>query len=168
MTPGLPFSSARSTKVLRIAATSPTALTTAKLMMWVKLESPGVMPVMLSHGQWNQDGYFLQTFNGGLRFDLEGVGTLDAGHIEPGRWYHIAATYDGIVMKIYLNGREVGSKPASGMPKPCSRNLYIGRYELPGDEYETDCQVAAVRIYTIGLTSQEVAAEYNRLAGRLR
>ncbi len=138
------------------------------LMMWVRLESPGVMPVMLSHGAWVQDGYFLQTYNSTLRFNLEGVGTLDAGHIEPGKWYHIAATYDGIAMKVYLNGQEVGSRPASGAPKPCSRNLYIGRYEMQGDEYETDCQVAAVRVYTVGLTAAEVTAEYSRLADKLR
>ena len=138
------------------------------LMMWVRLESPGIMPVMLGHGAWAQDGYFLQTFSGTLRFNLEGVGTLDAGRIEPGKWYHVAATYDGIAMKVYLNGLEAGSKQATGAPRPCSRNLYIGRYEFPGDDFETDCRIAAVRIYTVGLTAQEIAAEYNRLADKLK
>lgn len=138
------------------------------LTMWVKLESAGAMPVMLGHGLWSLDGYFLQTYNGNVRFNLEDVGTLDAGHIEPGKWYHIAATYDGIAMKLYLNGREVGSQQASGKPKPSSRTLWIGRYEYPDDEYATDCRIAAVRIYNVGLTDREVATEYARLADKLK
>ncbi len=138
------------------------------LSMWLKLEYRGDMPVVLGHGLWSMDGYFLQIYNNGVRFNLEGVGTLDAGHIEPGKWYHIAATYDGIAMKVYVDGQEVGSQQASGMPKPSGRNLYIGRYEYPDDQYRTDCHIAAVRIYTVGLTGEEVAAEYNRLTDKLK
>ena len=137
------------------------------LEMWVKLDKPGVMPVLLGHGMWQQDGYFLQTFGGRIRFFLAGVGTLDAGSIEPGKWYHVAATYDGSDMAVYLNGELAGRQEASGSITPSGRNLYIGRYELEDAQYQTDCMITAVKLYPTALTPQDVKKEYEQLSGKL-
>lgn len=139
------------------------------IMMWLKLESEDFqIPVFLSHGLFNQDGYFLQAIGGRLRFYLHGVETLDAGQITPGRWYHIAACYDGREMTIYTNNTKAGSKPASGEIKPANRTLYIGRYDEAGSTFETACRMADVRIYSFGLSAEEVAQEYSKLADKLR
>ncbi len=37
-----------------------------------------------------------------------------AGELEPGVWYHVAATYDGARMRIYKDGVEVASTSKTG------------------------------------------------------
>jgi len=48
-----------------------------------------------------------------LRFRLQALGgtrtlVASSGDLEPGRWYFAAATYDGLRMRLYLNGDLVG------------------------------------------------------------
>ncbi len=43
-----------------------------------------------------------------------------------GTWYHIAATYDGVTAKIYINGVLNSSKPASGTVGNAHGKLYLG------------------------------------------
>jgi len=55
-----------------------------------------------------------------LRFRLRTLGytyTLKAtqGDIAPGQWQFVAATYDGLRMRLYLNDQEVGDRYASGL-----------------------------------------------------
>jgi hypothetical protein len=136
--------------------------------MWVKLESAGAMPVLLCHGAWDIDGYFLQVLGGQLRFFMAGAGTIDAGPIQPGRWYHIAGTYDGSEMLTYINGELVGRSESSGQPIQCTRNLYIGRYDMSGSDWETECRITAVRIHSIALLPDEIRRSYQQLAGKLK
>lgn len=138
------------------------------LAMWVKLEDPGIMPVLLSHGLWGVQGYFVQIYGGQVRFYLHGVGTVDAGSVKAGEWHHIACTYDGYEMSVYLDGRQVGRLLGSGEVSQSAFNLYVGRYEYPGPDFETDCRMTGVRIYSTALTADEIKAEYDRLAGKLR
>jgi len=42
-------------------------------------------------------------------------------------WYHIAASYDGTTMKIYVNGAEVGATTQTGFVVGNNGPLYIGR-----------------------------------------
>ena len=42
------------------------------------------------------------------------------------RWHHVAATHDGKVMRIYLDGKETASKPVAGTIKVAERDLIIG------------------------------------------
>jgi hypothetical protein len=136
--------------------------------MWVKLEKPGVIPVILSHGLWSVNGYFVQILGGQVRFFLDGVGTVDAGSVVAGKWYHIGCTYDGYEMAVYLNGQRVGRLLAGGQMSGSQFSLYIGRYEYPGPEFETDCRMTAVRLYSTALSSVEVKAEFARLAEKLQ
>jgi hypothetical protein len=133
------------------------------IAMWVRLESPGVMPVLFCHGAWEQDGYFIQVLHGQVRFNLHGVGTLDAGSIAPGKWHHIAATYDGFEMAVYIDGVLAGKKQADGQIAPCARNLYIGRYEVDAPEYAVDCRIAEVKLLSTALSPEEVKEEHSRL-----
>lgn len=54
-----------------------------------------------------------------LRFRLKTNGTTTTqfasiGAMSNNTWYHVAATYNGATMKIYLDGAEVGSTPKTG------------------------------------------------------
>ena len=41
-------------------------------------------------------------------------------------WYHVAATYDGVTLKLYLNGNEIGTKAYTSTQKIGMNNLGIG------------------------------------------
>jgi hypothetical protein len=134
---------------------------------WVKLVSRGVMPVFVCHGVWDSDGYFVQCAGGGIRFFLGGVGTLDAGSLQTGRWTHVAVTYDGAQMTIYIDGTMAGAREAFGPIGPAARKLYVGRYEFAGKEYDVDGFIAAFRLYPYALTPAQIIEHYGEIAGRI-
>jgi len=134
---------------------------------WVKLKSAGTMPVFVCHGAWESEGFFVQYLGGSVRFFLGGVGVLDAGALVIGRWTHIAATYDGAEMRLYLNGKLAGARPAMGAIIPSYKPLYVGRYELWDKAYDVDGFITAFRLYGYALDDKQVAAHYGRLEAKL-
>jgi len=130
---------------------------------WVKLSSPGVMPVFISHGMWDLDGMFIQYYNSQIRFYLECVGCLDAGQLELGKWTAVAATYDGAEMVAYINGRRAGSQPAAGVIEPANRSLFIGRYENESKEFQVDGWMGGVRIFPYAATPEQAQAHYQEM-----
>lgn len=129
----------------------------------VKLRSFGNIPVFISHGSYDLDGYFVQYFNGRIRFHLAGMGDLDAGHLDLNRWTAVTATYDGAEMVLYVNGKKVGSKPAADTIRSAVRPLYVGRYELLSKEFEVDGWMAGMRLYGYALSADEAKAQYEGL-----
>jgi hypothetical protein len=47
-------------------------------------------------------------------FDLAGVGQLETNLPTAGTWHHVAATYDGNTMKMFVDGWLAGSLAATG------------------------------------------------------
>lgn len=133
------------------------------VLFWVKLASPGVMPVLISHGMWDADGMFVQYYNSGIRFYLGGVGTLDAGGLKLGEWTAVAATYDGAEMTLYVNGSKVGSRPASGIINPCNRSLFVGRYETESKDFHVDGWMGGIRMYAYAVAPEVIEAHYQEM-----
>lgn len=50
-------------------------------------------------------------------------------------WSHVAATYEGTKMKIYVNGQLTGELSKSGILNAGGDNLYMGRDEAPAGQY---------------------------------
>ena len=70
--------------------------------------------------------YRLLAENGELLFDLAGVGQVK-GKLPPAReWHHVAATYDGQIMRLFVDGRVIAEKPAAGALAITSNPLHIG------------------------------------------
>lgn len=137
------------------------------VQFWVKMRGPGVMPVFLSHGAWNQDGFFLQYYNSQVRFWLGGPGCLDAGGIEMGRWTAVTATYDGAEMALYVNGRKVGSQPATGLIISGAHSLFVGRYEYESKEFEIDGWIGGVRLYSYAVSPEAAQAHYQEMVRKM-
>ena len=86
----------------------------------------------------------------------EGTTTLSSG-----QWYYAAVTYDGSVIRLYLNGNEQNSFNESGMrDSTTSTAVQIGR-EKSGSRY-FDGLLDDVRIYHRPLTEAEIQAIYNQ------
>lgn len=76
---------------------------------------------------------------------------------EEDRWYHVAGTYDGSHLCIYVDGMLDGSVAHSGSLLASNSSLDIGRRAIANDRYFAG-SISDVRIYDYALTSEEVAA----------
>ena len=96
---------------------------------WVMVDYPqswgGFLSVMQDNGDYEKGwvfGYMNDRFSFGLSTEganQDETGTMtyleSATPFEFGRWYHVAATYDGEVMRLYVNGnRSAESRAQTG------------------------------------------------------
>jgi chitodextrinase len=118
-------------------------------------------------GTAEQDHYWMlgQTMVAGesrLRLRLKTNGNTTtllaaSGNLPVGTWYHAAATYDGAIMRLYVNGVEVGSLVKTGAVATSSAvPVNIGRN--PDGSNHMHGVIDDVRIYNRGLSSAEIAA----------
>jgi len=79
-------------------------------------------------------------------------------------WAHLAATYDGSDVKLYVNGVEAATTAAASYA-PGDRNLYIAR-RPEGEETRFNGRIDEVRIWNTARTQTDIAAaKDNPLAG---
>ena len=72
-----------------------------------------------------------------------------------GIWYHVAGTYDGNVMRLYLDGVEVGSLAVTG-------TVYTGSaVELSSEAEPMNGLLDEVEIFSRALSADEISAIYN-------
>jgi hypothetical protein len=97
-----------------------------------------------------------------LRFRLKAGGTTStlvasSGELPIDTWYHVAATYDGVAMRLYLNGAEVGVLPKTGtIDQNPAVPVSIGRH--PDASNHMSGAIDDVRIYDRALTAAEIAS----------
>jgi hypothetical protein len=85
--------------------------------------------------------------------------------LQPGTWYHVAITYDGASMRLYLNGTQEGGNVASSRSLADNTTaLRIGG-SATGAGTSVGGTLDEVAIYTTVLTQARIQAHYN--AGRL-
>ena len=76
------------------------------------------------------------------------------------RWYHVAGTYDGSTIKIYVDGVLQGSNPANisiGNTAP----LTFGFHDMAGWLYYLTGDLCEVRIWNFARTASEIQADMN-------
>jgi len=126
----------------------------------VYLDQAGQSPVVVSCGQWNGTGWFLQKLGGTWRWHLGGV-DCDGGKPEVGRWVHVVATFDGRQARVYQDGVEVASKSCSPNPAPYTGSLLIGQYSPgPAPSYQVTGRVADVKIYRRTVRQKQAEAMF--------
>ena len=86
-------------------------------------------------------------------------------NIEINRWYHVAGTYDGVNIKIYVNGILQGTTPAN-IAIGNTGLLNFGYHDMVGWEYYLDGSMGDVRIWSVARTESEIQADmYQELTG---
>jgi hypothetical protein len=95
------------------------------------------------------------------------VATTSGGNVElrgsaqlpTNAWSHVAATFDGWSLTLYVNGNQVGSLPASGSLITSSNALRIGGNAIWGEYFRG--QIDDVRIYNEALTQAQLQSDMN-------
>ena len=95
------------------------------------------------------------TFSGS---PLYGAATLAAN-----TWSHLAATYDGVTLRLYVNGTEVASRPQTGSIATSNGALTIGGDPLYGQFFAG--RIDEVRIYNRALSAAEIQTDMNTPVG---
>lgn len=81
-----------------------------------------------------------------------------------GRWVHLAGTFDGQTMRLYVDGKLAGTMERLGPAKPNDHYLVIGSYEVKHPAFFAGL-VDEVRLYDRALSAEEVAARAKRPGG---
>ena len=72
-----------------------------------------------------------------------------------GRWVHLAATFDGRTMRLYVDGDEVASRDRPGRVNPSHFDLVIGSF-APGTRAHFTGLVDEVRLFSRALSTAEI------------
>lgn len=133
---------------------------TLTIAAWIKADAWGtgtyVAPI-LRKGEANPNNYQLAVEDGYPALHLDGndgFGYRGNTLLQTGRWYHLAGTWDGAVVRIYVNG-VLDNTPATrtGTIGTDTRPLYIGGRS--GTDLH-DGQLRDVRLYNRALSASDI------------
>ena len=131
------------------------------LEAWVKPSTIG--------GDWRDvvyrgnDAYYLEASSQADGLPVGGGGFNGAGgegqvfgddRLPTGAWSYLAVTYDGSMLRLYVDGKEVASKPQSGMLVASHDPLQIGGDHIFGQYFEGT--IDEVRVYDVALAPDAI------------
>ncbi|MEO0470251.1 MAG: LamG domain-containing protein, partial [Bacteroidota bacterium] len=116
---------------------------------------------IINKEQNNPDnGYMLRAGDGGrLNFNLGNFGwneltTLPILNLNT--WHHVAGTYDGSMMRLYVDGMAIDSQTVSITLSSASQNLTIGNWSNPGSERPFIGVIDEVRIWDVARSQADL------------
>lgn len=122
--------------------------------------SPGAETYMLRVGAANTNNrtlsWMVRTASGARTVSW----TFASGQLNT--WTHLAGTYDGVMVRLFVNGTEVASTPGTGAIVDAGNSLRIGNGDLssPGIE-EWNGEIDEVRLWPFARTAAEIATTMN-------
>ncbi|HXH12490.1 MAG TPA: LamG-like jellyroll fold domain-containing protein [Alphaproteobacteria bacterium] len=134
---------------------------------WVQLNALGKWHGVIAKGNANTDAvhnYALEITDTNLIRCILGDGTaalrLDAS-LSPvvGQFYHLACTWDGTTVRLYVNGTLDRSTAQTLTPAGNTAPLFIGQFGGNVDRF--DGTIDEVRIYNRALTTNEIQTDMN-------
>src|SRR3989344_810106 len=153
------------TQVSYSAAIKPAYLVTVEA--WVNPTSSGQNNKGIV-GKWSGQGgdssnsYVLLLESGIPKFYVyNGASTGQVGTttLSANTWYHLAGTYDGANLKIYVNGVQEGTSAVTGSITTGTSPLWIGNYSGSGQTFAGS--VDDVRIYNYARTAKQIVSDMN-------
>jgi hypothetical protein len=82
-----------------------------------------------------------------------------------GQWHHVAGTYDGQTVRLYIDGQQLGNGTtgagALGYGLPAGNDLTIGNVPVPHGASYFDGSIDELSIYNRALTAAEIQAIYH-------
>lgn len=137
---------------------------------WIKPESFGTNiydnSIFCKHG-WGSGnaGYVLRCgASGGVSFNVASSGgnwqeaDSKSGLMATGKWYHVAGTFDGDTVTVYLNGVVVATKLYSGSLNPSSIDAKIGEIAYGKGGRNFDGDIDEVKVWTKAVKQDTIKA----------
>ncbi len=106
------------------------------------------------------DNYFLEATS--TRGGVPGAGgtfgeVYGTAPLATNTWTHLAVTYDGAALRLYVNGAQVGSVARTGPIQTSSNPLEIGGDGIYGQYFRG--AIDEVRVYDVALTAAQIQAD---------
>ena len=138
--------------------------TTMTVEAWIRADSYGPNPwsnSIVNKEGWasgNQGYAFRCGQNGRLSFIVAGAGVGPWQEVESAplmstnTWYHVAGSYDGTTLRVFINGEQVATTPFFGTLGVGNYDVRIGQISYaPGGNRYFDGQIDEVRIWSQAL-----------------
>jgi hypothetical protein len=87
-------------------------------------------------------------------YPLYGIAVL-----APNIWTHLAVTYDGATLRLYVNGTQVAARAQTGLIQTSTNPLSVGGDSIYGQFFQG--AIDEVRVYNTALTPAQVQADMN-------
>ena len=155
-----------SSSMVRVADSASLDLTTAMtLSAWIRptASQSGWRTIL----QRETDAYFLNASNSTGPLRPSGGGTfggntqfLSGPTASPvNAWTHVALTYDGATLQLFVNGTQVASRATTGAIQATDNPLWIGGNNPYGEYFQG--LIDEVRVYDRALTQADIQADMN-------
>ena len=145
-----------STGMTLAAWVNPSALSDWRTVV-LKEAAPGLAYALYAHDT-ARPGAWIRTNTSGVD-----IGTAAPSALPLNTWTHLAATYDGSSVRIYVNGALVASRAVTGGIVASTLPLRIGGNAVWGEYYSG--LIDEVRIYNRALTGTEIQTDMNTPIG---
>jgi hypothetical protein len=135
------------------------AVQTFSAAAWVKqrANSGTVQQILVQEGATGRI-WLDRKGNGTLETNIGNISTVSAGTIPIGAWTHVAVTYDGTTVRLYLNGQPDGSRLVTA--EASTSGMIVGASKALGEKWNG--QIDNLRIYDRRLTAANVLDLYNQ------
>jgi len=141
------------------------------VMLWGKIETPTGIKTALSQQDGDGTGRSWIIFNDNTCEDGKIAtylgGTILCSNITASvdEWYHVAISYDGTTLKVYVNGEEEASDTRI-VDENATGDLIIGQHKGLTN-YKFDGELDEVSLFSRTLDSNEIKASYDNNVNRL-
>lgn len=126
---------------------------------WINPDVLSTQTYLSKYGDNSQETFaFILKSSGRIEFTITTNGSTDqyfesSFTIAAGEWSHVALTFDGTIMKAYINGTAAGTKNVSGTMFDSTAPIEIGARD---NNYFFNGSIDEVRIWTRTLTATEI------------
>ncbi len=137
---------------------------------WVSLDAGMALGGIIGCFQDNGDfekGWLLGYDESHFRFAVSASGRLTyltaTSTFQTGQWYHVVGTYDGEVMKLYVNGKLEGTSTdqRGGIAYPPKAFLTLGAYRDEDEFFRMQGKLHEVVVYGRALEPKEIEASFS-------
>jgi hypothetical protein len=150
--------------------------TTFSVSAWVKPSGAYTYyGAILYDGFWTsstQSGFILhrrEDYGGTFNLWVKSINgySVASAYRSAGSWYHLAGSYDGSMVRLYVNGSLAGQASLSGVMdwSPVPWNVLIGAYNDDNENYIFQGEIDDVGFWSRVLTTQEIDFLYNGGSG---
>ena len=138
---------------------------------WVNQNSQSTWARLVDFGTNSSNYIFIAPYNSGAdpiaELQVNGNSKVRAADgsttLGTGNWYHMACTYDGSTLILYIDGQQVATESGSYDLRNINfSNSYIGRSQY--SDPDLDAKVDDVRVYSTALSQSEIQTIYETKA----